>query len=140
MHKLNGIPKSKSIFLTVNFQYDLKKTEQHWYYCHLDNLTFMFQRFFFMKSSLENLTWLYLLFSTRAPHRLNLLRFFRQNLSRPPAQAVAAASLQHCCQYTLATKGQFSLVREILRKEMQQIQSMRCSCAKQKVEPCQIFK
>lgn len=72
-------------FLTVNFQYDLKNTEQHWYYCHLDNLTFIFQRFFFMKSSLENLTWLYLLFSTRAPHRLNLLRFFRQNLSRPPA-------------------------------------------------------
>ena len=27
-------------FLTVNFQYDLKNTEQHWYYCHLDNLTF----------------------------------------------------------------------------------------------------
>ena len=114
MHKLNVIPKSKSIFLTVNFQYDLKNTEQHWYYCHLDNLTFMFQRFFFIKSSLENLTWLYLLFSTRAPHRLNLLRFFRQNLSRPLAQAAAAASLQHCCQYTLATNGQFSLVQPIL--------------------------
>ena len=88
MNKLNDNKKKVKRyvkFLTVNFQYDLKNKEQHWYYCHLDNLTFLCLRDFFMKSSLENLTWLYLLFSTRAPHRLNLLRFFRQNLSRPPA-------------------------------------------------------